>query len=184
MDNLVSSILKDAMGLGITTTLGINPRILAPKPWVRNFCYANKCGKYGKHYMCPPLIGSLEETDKRLRDFKQCILLQYSKKLSANQDLGEIEAIKTEFHLKILQLENLLLTNGALSAWGLMGGSCSLCPKCYAETDQPCLYPDRARPSPESMGIDIITLLNNLGIGSQFYTDRITWTGCLLFRND
>jgi predicted metal-binding protein len=71
MDNLISSILKDARGLGITYALEVDLRMLVPKPWVRRFCYANKCGKYGKHYMCPPLIGSLKETDIRLRDFKQ-----------------------------------------------------------------------------------------------------------------
>ncbi len=184
MDNLISSILKDARSSSITTALEIDPRMLVPKPWVREYCYTNECGKYGKHYMCPPLIGSLEETDKRLRDFKRCILLQYSKKLSTNQDFNELESTKTEFHLKILQLENLLSSKGIPSAWGLMGGSCSLCPTCNAETNQPCLYPAQARPSPESMGIDIITLLDKLGIDSQFYVDRITWTGCLLFHDD
>ena len=33
----------------------------------------------------------------------------------------------------------------------------------------------------EAAGLDVLSLLDKLGLDNNFYPDRITWTGCILF---
>jgi len=46
---------------------------------------------------------------------------------------------------------------------------------------EPCPYPVKARMSLESIAIDVIGLLDHLGLESEFRPDRIKWTGCVMF---
>jgi len=64
---------------------------------------------------------------------------------------------------------------------GMIGGNCELCETCKAVTKEPCPYPVKARMSLESIAVDVMALLKRLGLESEFRTDRIKWTGCLLF---
>ena len=64
---------------------------------------------------------------------------------------------------------------------GMIGGSCELCSVCKAVTKEPCPYPVKARMSLESIAIDVMGLLDHLGLESEFRPDRIKWTGCMLF---
>ena len=60
MDTPVKNALKFARQLGIETCLEFNPGLLVPEQRIRALCFEDKCGNYGKNYMCPPHIGSLE----------------------------------------------------------------------------------------------------------------------------
>ena len=86
-----------------------------------------------------------------------------------------------EFHEKILALEHYADRCGLPRAMGMIGGSCELCSVCKAVTKEPCPYPVKARMSLESIAIDVIGLLDHLGLESEFRPDRIKWTGCMLF---
>ena len=55
-----------AKQFGITTYREFDVIKLIPTDWVRAFCFQNKCGNYGNNYMCPPLVGSLEELKLKL----------------------------------------------------------------------------------------------------------------------
>jgi predicted metal-binding protein len=68
--------------------------------------------------------------------------------------------------------------------WGLIGGNCQLCRTCAAVEDKPCRHPEKARASLEAIGVDVIGLLERLGLDGRFHPDRITWTGCLLLGED
>ncbi len=88
---------------------------------------------------------------------------------------------KIDFHNKILQIEEFLTERRMNQVWGMSGGSCGLCHICRARMGEPCLYPDKARSSLEAIAVDVLALLDKLGLDNKFYADRITWTGCVLF---
>ena len=165
----------------IETLLGFDPGLLVPEQRIRELCAEDKCGNYQKHYMCPPLVGSVGEMKRRLRKFRRGLLLQYSRPLGAARDAEELKQTKLDFHNIILQLEDFMRDAGVEPVWGMIGGACELCEVCGARTGKPCPYPDRARTSLESIGVDVQALLGGFGLDNEFRPHRITWTGCVLF---
>lgn len=179
-NSLFECISEFTKRLEIKTCLEFSPDILIPEQRIRDLCSEDKCENFGKHYMCPPYVGSLKEHKERLKRYKHGILLQYSRPLKINKDRECAEKAKVDFHYKILQLEDFLTDKGIKDVWGMIGGSCYLCGECEAGFGRPCPYPDKARVSLESIAIDVLALLDRFGLDNKFYADRITWTGCIL----
>ena len=181
MDTLTMDISDFARQLGIETCLEFDPELLVPEQWIRDLCLENKCGNYGKHYMCPPYVGSLEESKEQLGMFRHGVLLQYSKTLDARNDHEGLRQSRVEFHNKILEMEEYFRNEGITHLWALMGGSCALCNVCIDEPGEPCPHPDKARTSLEAMAIDVLALLDKFGLDNNFHIDKVTWTGCILY---
>lgn len=181
MDAMVNKVKEQAERLGMGTAVEFAPQLLAPETRIREFCLENKCGNYLGNYACPPYCGSLEEIDRRLRQFNRGILLRGTWHLEVIKGNREIRESRVEFHNRVLQLEEFLRARGVERMWGMSGGSCGLCEVCRAKLDEPCLYPDKVRTTLEALGVDVMALLKRLGLDGQFYPDKITWTGCILF---
>jgi predicted metal-binding protein len=173
-----------AQELGIETCLEFDAGLLAPEQRIRDLCFENRCGNYGNNYMCPPHIGSVEEIKARLKEFRQGVLLQYSKTLDVTGDIKGLRQTKVDFHNKVLRLEECLRSRGLKQVWGMIGGNCALCETCKAETGDPCPHPDKARTSLESLAINVVGLLEKFNLDCNFRRDRITWTGCILFKEE
>jgi predicted metal-binding protein len=167
--------------LGFTSWEEFNASILRPVQRIRDLCIENRCGNYKVHYMCPPHSGTLIRATQRLGTFKHGILLQYSKPFDVEHDKEGLKRTKREFHEILLQLESCLNNKNIKRTWTLIGGSCELCEPCYAVFGEPCPYPEKARTSLVALGIDVIAVLDRLGMDSKFHNDKITWTGCILF---
>ena len=170
-----------ANDLGIETCIGFNTELLVPEERIRTFCFEDKCDHCGKNYMCPPYVGSLEEIRLKLRKFQCGLLLRYSKSIDVRSNKAGVIKTMVDFHNKVLQMEESLKERGVNPIWGMIGGNCGLCDICRAKSNEPCLYPEKARMSLESIAIDVIALLDKLGQDNKFYTDRVTWTGCILY---
>lgn len=177
------SIAERAASLGLETCLEFDPAVLEPEERIRNYCRQNECGTYGKNYMCPPYIGTLNEIRDKLRGYKRGLLFQYSLPLDVKNDREGVIRSKLDFHRKTLELEEFVKADGTEKTWGLIGGSCGLCDSCTVLTGKPCSHPDEARASLEAIGIDVSALLGTFGLELEFRDDRITWTGCILVGN-
>ena len=188
MDTVVVNALKYAARLGMDTCVEFDPGLLEPQRRIRDLCLEDKCGYFNKHYMCPPYIGSLEEIQAKLKRYQRGLLIQHSQPLDVANDREGLIQTKLAFHRTILDIEeycqNIVSLRGTdlEHIWGLIGGTCELCRPCKAVTEEPCPYPQQARPSLEALGIDVLRLLKQHGLDNDFRPDRITWTGCLLFR--
>ena len=180
-ENLEKRLSEYAMLLGIGTSRMFNPGLLIPEQRIRDYCFENECGNFRNNYMCPPHVGTLDETRDRLDRFKKGALFQYSQPVDVKNNRRGVTQIKVDFHKKILKIENFLKDEGLSEVWGMIGGSCQLCDACKAIAKEPCPYPDKARMSLESMAIDVLALLARFNLDNRFHPDRITWTGCVLF---
>ncbi len=170
-----------AKQLGIENLNEFTPDTLIPEQRIRDFCCEDKCGNYGNNYMCPPYIGSLNEIKVKLGRFKHGFLFQYSQNIEVQNDRQGVIQTKKDFHGKILQMEEFLREKGIDRVWGMIGGSCNLCDVCKVKSHEPCLHPEKARTSLEAIGIDVLALLDKFGLDNKFYTDKIIWTGCVIF---
>lgn len=167
--------------IGLDHCEEFSPKLLIPEERIREYCHQNVCNKYGKHHMCPPFVGTIEETKSKFKDYDKAILLRYSQNLKVSEDISGVEKSKVEFHKKILKIEK-YLGDRNIECWGLIGGSCFLCKECMAIYNKPCKNPNMARPSLEALGIDVQKLLDNFGLDNNFYSDKILWTGCVLMK--
>jgi predicted metal-binding protein len=179
---LSKKVRNTARELGIQVCMDIPISHVRPEHRIREFCHKNRCGNYGAHYMCPPHVGTVGELAQRIRRYSNAFLLQYAKSMDVVGDPLAVTRSKVEFHQRILQLEEVLKKSRITELWCLIGGDCALCEPCKAANAEPCQYPDRARTSLEAIGVDVMALLDELGLDSTFRADRITWTGCILFR--
>ncbi len=172
-----------ARQFGIETCREFDARFLVPEERIRALCRQNKCGSFNNNYMCPPHVGSLENIKIKLKKFRYGVLFQYAKYVDVPGNRAAVIRTQKDFHSKILSIENCLIEKGAGPIWGLIGGNCRLCDTCHKLTREPCLHPDQARMSLEAIGIDVLMLLERLGLDNRFHKDKITWTGCVLFQN-
>ena len=180
-NEMLINLLRFARRLNISVCLEFDTCILIPEPRIRGYCLENKCGNYNSNYMCPPSSGSLDEIKARVAMYRRGIIFQYSEPVDIGNDRERVRCIKKDFHKKVLKIEKFFRKQGMADVWGMIGGNCEWCKVCGAKLNEPCHHPQKARPSLESIGIDVITLLDELGMDSKFYPDRITWTGCVLF---
>jgi len=176
-----NSLSLCAKRLGFEPFLPFYPKVLVPEERIRALCVEDKCGNYGKNYTCPPFVGSVSDIRNRLKAYKNGILFQYTEALDVKTDREGVHQTMLDFHKRVLELETEALNAGFKRVWGMIGGNCQLCQPCRAETDEPCLYPDKARMSLESLAIDVMSLLERFGLDNRFHSHRITWTGCILF---
>jgi predicted metal-binding protein len=174
------TVTEFAHQLGIDTCFEFSTVMLVPEERIRGFCFENRCGNYGSNYMCPPYIGLLEDLDHKLKNYHRGLLLQYTRYLDVKVEREAVKQTRIDFHHKILRLEDWLRERGINEFWSLIGGSCALCETCGAKIGKLCLYPEQARTSLEAIGVDVLALLNGLGMDNAFYNDKITWTGCIL----
>jgi predicted metal-binding protein len=166
---------------GATHCQFISSGLLIPDERIRKYCYENKCGCYDKHLMCPPRTGSIAEVSQKLKLFNTGILVQYTKRLEVQKDTAGVTAAKLALHYMVLETEKYLTENaGIVKIFGLIGGECELCNPCAGYSAEACVYPDRARPSLEALGVDVIGLLKSLSLDGNFYDDKITWTAMVL----
>ena len=167
--------------LGLETCLEFNPRLIIPEERIRAFCLENKCGNYGNNYTCPPYAGSIAEIREKLESFQHGLLLRYSKYIDVKGNKGGVIKTRMDFHNIVLHMEEILKACGIDRMWGMIGGNCGLCAICKARSGKPCLYPGKARISMEAAAIDVLGLLERLNLDNRFHTDKITWTGCILY---
>lgn len=175
---------------GFKACVELDTRLLVPQESIRAFCEQNKCGFYNTNYMCPPLVGTVNDFRDRFAQYKSGVLLQYSQRIHRQESMSLKEKFtvygktRLQFHRRLLKMEDYFREKGAQEVWSMIGGSCALCKVCGAVTGKPCRHPEKARLSVEAAGVNVLELLQKMGLDNRFHKDRITWTGCILCKDD
>ncbi len=147
------------------------PSLLAKDESILRFCKQNKCNNYNKNYMCPPFFQPPD-----FSKFRYGVILQYM----CLKERWREEKIK--FHKIILAIEDYINMHfNNINFFSFIGGSCELCNPCEVVFGKECRFPYKARPSLEAAGINVINLLKELELPYKFSTNRVIWTGAILF---
>ena len=67
MEELMRALREEALALGAFRAELVKVEDISTDASFRSLCASNACGNYGKNYMCPPDIGTIEELMQELR---------------------------------------------------------------------------------------------------------------------
>ncbi len=146
---------------------------------VRLKCQVPVCADYNQHLLCPPHTDSVEHFRSLVARYSTALVVQVK-----SQGFEERELIEAEkkLHGIINKTEGRALAKGYYLAAGFIASSCKLCPKCVGyHSKLPCRHPYQARPSIESMGVDIYKTALNAGLGFELgLSPEVVYCGLLL----
>ncbi len=160
---------------------------------VRLKCVAPRCLRAGETPNCPPHVPELDLVRRALSRFSWALLIkcnvesieEYAPKKTGTK---ATQRRTLSFHQKsarvVSELERQAYKDGYYLAVGFGGGSCKdyLCNGlvCQFLDSGRCRFPQRARPSMEAMGIDVIDLINRAGWESYALLDDLSLIPCAI----
>ena len=136
----------------------IDPQKIIVSQWVRMKCMYG-CGNYGQNASCPPNVPSVSECDRFFKEYSQAVIFHFEKKVEKPEDRHQWSK---RVNAKLSKLERDVFLSGHQKAFLLFMDSCGLCEDCAGSRDQ-CKVPRTARPSPESMAVDVFSTVRQFG---------------------
>jgi predicted metal-binding protein len=158
---------------------------------VRLKCVIPRCLRAGETPNCPPYAPDLDLVRRALDRFSWAILFKCDvepiEEYVPKRGATKAEQRRTlSFHQKsgevVYTLERRAYKDGYHLAMGFGGGSCKdyLCQGmlCQFLDSGRCLFPHRARPAMEAMGIDVVALINKVGWEAYALLDDFSLVPC------
>jgi len=151
---------------GVSDFKWIDPKGIVVSQWVRMKCTFG-CGEYGHNATCPPNTPSVAECERFFKEYSEAAILHFPKKVKKPEDR---HAWSRGVNLKLSKLERDVFLSGFEKAFLLFMDSCSLCSECAGDRGK-CKVPRTARPSPESMAVDVFSTVKKHGFPIEPLTD-------------
>ena len=157
----------------------IDPKELEFSDRIRWICQ-NECAMYGKSWACPPGVGSVESCKAKCLSYKNCLLVSSIVEVADIADMEETLATRPGHEALTEQVAQLLRDQGE-NPYILSTEACSICQRCAILDGQPCRFPEKMHPCVESHGINVVPVLEKLGLDFQFGCNVVTWLSLLLY---
>ena len=181
-DSTLKQLKETALDCGFTHTGELDVATIKVRSEVRDACTMNKCHSYDKNWSCPPACGSLEECEKRIRQFTTGLILQTTGNLKNSFDMASWYIIGRAHsdHIKNFQEKLESFFEPPNKSWLLLGaGACKNCKQCtYPEST--CLFPEKMIISMEAMGIYVSEFCKANNIPYNYGPNTLTYIGCVL----
>jgi len=140
-------------------------------------CKANYCGMYNTRWTCPPAVGNIEDLKAKYTAYKNFYIFSTLHNIEDSFDFeGMMDARQKHDKIQADLLEE--LSGEDVEILGV--GGCSLCEKC-TYPDNPCRFPNRAKPSLESCGISVVELCKTLNINYINGQNTVTYFTAVFF---
>jgi predicted metal-binding protein len=136
----------------------IDPKSIVVGQWARMKCLFG-CKNYGKCGTCPPNTPSVSECKEFFQGYKTGVVFHFAKSVHRPEDRF---AWTRKVNSKLLELEREVFLSGFYKAFLLFMDSCNLCASCSG-VRQLCKNPKMARPTPESMAMDVFATVRKIG---------------------
>lgn len=163
---------------GFDEAVFLKPEILISREDIRDMCAADKCGAYNRSWSCPPVCGTIEACQAKIRGYKHGILLQtvgYMKKTIDSKCYRETELR----HMRQFYDFADTIRCEYPDVLCLGSGSCRICTKCaFPET---CRFPEKAMSSMEAYGLFVTQVCRDCGVPYNHGEKTIAYTACVLF---
>lgn len=159
-----------------------DPRLIRIDQATRDLCKQNSCGQYGKNHMCPPAIKGIEEWGKEVLSYDNAVIVTkvYSTKNSYDME-AMFDGIR-DFQKVLVGLKEDIKYQFPEKRFLVLGaGSCFICKKCTYEDENPCRFPDKAFPSLEACGIDVMSLSKSVGVKYNNGKNTVTYLGGIFY---
>ena len=157
----------------------INPAELEFSDRIRYIC-ETECPMYGKSWACPPGVGSVEACKCKCHSFENCLLISSIVEVNDIANMEETLATRGDHEALTNQVRDLMREQG-VDPFVLSSEACALCERCAILDGEPCRMPEKMHPCVESQGINIIPVLEKLGLEFQFGANVVTWVSLLMY---
>ena len=157
----------------------IDPKALEFSSRIRYICQA-ECPMYGKSWACPPAVGEVDACKKRCDAYENCLLVGTIVEVNDITNIEETLSTRGP-HEEITDLVADMLRAEGEKPYVLSTEACAKCEKCAYLEGKPCIHPDKMHPCVESHGINVIPVLESLGLDFQYGSNIITWFSLLFF---
>ena len=167
---------------------------------LRDMCEMNTCGRYGKTWNCPPVIGSYEKLSSQCKSFSAGLLFSFVSEIEDSFDFEGMSEAGSELCRKLCKVNigmqdiadtqnndskqkiNNEQVDEKIVAYQLYGsGACFSCEKC-TYPDEPCRYPEMCFIPIEAAGIYVTQLAKDSGLKYNNGVNTVTFFGMLLFQ--
>ena len=168
-DDILEDISKRAKRYGIESINPFSVKDFELAEWVGLKCRYG-CSQFGTNWSCPPATPELPQARAIISEYSLALLLVGSQKCTnfyLNNSKKRSEQVR--YWKGTVSLERHLFLHGYDKAFSLVSGSCSLCKKCAYPAA--CRFPTEKRPTIESLAVDVIGTLKNLGIDTKVARD-------------
>jgi len=145
-----------ALELGADAAVPLDPGLIVVAEWVRAKCLFG-CDEPGVYRTCPPNLPEVDFTRRVVGAYARGILLRVGPIVGAQKSDPESRRLNDA----ALALERELFLAGFHKAWTMGAGPCDICGACARGEN--CPTPEKARPSMEGCGIDVLTTARNAG---------------------
>ena len=140
----------------------------------------NECPMYGKSWACPPGVGSVQECKAKCLMYENCLMI--STIVEVNDVANIEETLKTRpEHEQITNQVREFMREQNIEPYVLSSEACAMCERCAYLDGQPCHMPEKMHPCVESHGINLLPLIEELGLMFQYGENVVTWFSLLLY---
>lgn len=169
---------KAAKDCGALRTARIPAADIQVDSGFRASCEMNQCGAYGCRWSCPPVLPSVGEMHKDLRQYTEAVLFQADFPLGDIFDYAAMEEGAAAFYRLCRCIEkHLQKDEGTFLLLG--AGACRECAGCtYPKA--PCVRPQGPVMSLEAYGVDVTALVRSAALPYNISPDLVTYTGLIL----
>ena len=157
----------------------IDPQALEFAERIRWICQ-HECPMYGKSWACPPGVGEVSQCESKCRSYVNCLLISTITEVSDISNLYETLSTR-QSHEDVTNQVRDLFRNQGIDPYILSTEACAACERCAILDGQPCRHPDRMHPCVESHGINILSVIEELGLTFQYGENVVTWFSLLLY---
>jgi len=134
--------------------------------WVRMKCMFG-CSEYGKVACCPPHVPEVDECRRFFDEYESVVVFHYQKSVEKPEDR---HGWSRQVNRELIKLEREVFIAGYRKAFMMFLDSCGFCEECTGDR-QTCKLPHLARPSPESMAVDVFATVQPLGFPIEVLSD-------------
>ena len=140
----------------------------------------NECPMYGKSWACPPAEGTVEQCKARCMKYENCLMIST---IVVVNDIANIEeTLKSRGdHEAITNQVRDFMREQDIDPYVLSSEACAACEQCAYKEGKKCRLPDRMHPCIESHGINILPMIEELGLMFQYGENVVTWFSLLLY---
>lgn len=126
--------------------------------WVRFKCRF-MCHTYGTKPVCPPNMPKIMACERFFKEYDHVLIIHIAKKAHYKDEDSEIFKALDE---KLIAFEKKLFYQGYVKVMALPATICERCETCAIKL-QDCKQPEKSRPTPEALGVDVFTTVKKLG---------------------
>ena len=156
-----------------------DPRELEFSSRIRWIC-EHECPMYGKSWACPPGVGSVDTCRQVCMAYDHCLLISSIVEVRDIADMEETLATRPDHEALTNEVRDLMRAQG-VDPFILSTEACSICETCAILEGKPCRFPEEMHPCVESHGINVVPILEKMGLEFQFGANVVTWISLLFF---